>query len=372
MSEEATTIVVGAGIIGASIAYNLVQRGCKPIVIERTGVACAASGKAGGFIAETWGSGPTERLHANAIGLHRELARTLGISSFREIKTMSVSPGRRRAAKLSSAPSWLDGNVVRCSSMDDTTAQVTPSELTHALMDRAVEGGAKLRFAGVAGVLTADGDSRRRIVGIVLDSGEAIHCDRVVFAMGPWTVAVEAWLGVTLPMVGIRSSSVHLKPERPLPDPCVVFCDEDQFGCHLEIYPRPDGSVFLCGLGGSPHISSAEIKRVLPDEVRPNLQRADTALRAFANISSIGEEFVSEGENAEDRVLRQACMRPCAPDALPIMGQIPGFANAFVATGHNCWGITWAPITGIAMAELMLNGAAETIQLDPFDIARFQ
>ena len=36
------------------------------------------------------------------------------------------------------------------------------------------------------------------------------------------------------------------------------------------------------------------------------------------------------------------CMRPCPPDGLPIMGQIPGTANAFVAAGHNCWGILGA------------------------------
>lgn len=39
--------------------------------------------------------------------------------------------------------------------------------------------------------------------------------------------------------------------------------------------------------------------------------------------------------------------------------------------GHNCWGILWAPVTGKAMTELILDGVAHTVDLDPFDPGRF-
>ena len=64
-------------------------------------------------------------------------------------------------------------------------------------------------------------------------------------------------------------------------------------------------------------------------------------------------------------------MRPCATDALPIMGACPGVAGAFIACGHNCWGILWGPITGLAMAELLVDGQATCIDLTPFDPSRF-
>ena len=48
------TLVVGGGVIGASIAYRLASRGADVVVIERSAVACAASGKSGGFLARDW------------------------------------------------------------------------------------------------------------------------------------------------------------------------------------------------------------------------------------------------------------------------------------------------------------------------------
>src|SRR5216684_3819630 len=47
-------VVCGAGIMGASVAYFLAQRGVAVTIVERTGVACAASGKSGGFLALDW------------------------------------------------------------------------------------------------------------------------------------------------------------------------------------------------------------------------------------------------------------------------------------------------------------------------------
>jgi len=52
------TLVVGGGVIGASIAYRLASRGADVVVIERSAVACAASGKSGGFSRETGATAP--------------------------------------------------------------------------------------------------------------------------------------------------------------------------------------------------------------------------------------------------------------------------------------------------------------------------
>jgi len=64
-------------------------------------------------------------------------------------------------------------------------------------------------------------------------------------------------------------------------------------------------------------------------------------------------------------------MRPCPPDSLPIMGGIPGFSNAFMCTGHNCWGILWGPVSGLAMSELLIDGVAKCVDLKPFSPNRF-
>ncbi|CAN0594935.1 unnamed protein product, partial [Ectocarpus sp. 12 AP-2014] len=76
--------------VGASTAYHLALRGVKPIVIERSKVAAAASGKAGGFLAGGWGSGPTVPMHEISFDMHEKLAETLGVTSYRKIPTLSV------------------------------------------------------------------------------------------------------------------------------------------------------------------------------------------------------------------------------------------------------------------------------------------
>ena len=57
-------------------------------------------------------------------------------------------------------------------------------------------------------------------------------------------------------------------------------------------------------------------------------------------------------------------------DGLPLIGAVPGLEGAYVATGHSVWGILNAPATGEAMAELIVDGAARTVDLAPFDPAR--
>src|SRR5206468_12763026 len=67
---------------------------------------------------------------------------------------------------------------------------------------------------------------------------------------------------------------------------------------------------------------------------------------------------------------RQACFRPVTEDGLPLIGALPGIDGAYVATGHNVWGMLNAPATGEAMSELILDGAARRVDLGPFAPAR--
>jgi len=66
----------------------------------------------------------------------------------------------------------------------------------------------------------------------------------------------------------------------------------------------------------------------------------------------------------------QACFRPIARDGLPLIGRVPGVEDAYLATGHSVWGILNAPATGEAIAEAILDGAARSVDLRPFDAGR--
>lgn len=99
----------------------------------------------------------------------------------------------------------------------------------------------------------------------------------------------------------------------------------------MEVYPRPDGTIYLCGIGGSDYISKDELKAgAFRHECNANESRVRAATEAFQSMSSA---YRTNGQL--DRT--QACMRPCPPDAMPYMGKIPGFDGAYLNAGHNCW-----------------------------------
>merc|ERR1711879_383163 len=99
-----------------------------------------------------------------------------------------------------------------------------------------------------------------------------------------------------------------------------------------------------------------------PGEVHADPKRVKAATDCFSEMSKrLG--------GTPDTV--QACMRPCPPDALPIMGKVGHIKGAYISAGHNCWGILWAPVSGKAMSELIVDGRATTVDLQPFAPGRF-
>ena len=89
-------VICGGGVIGACTAYFLSLRQVEVIVVERTGVACAASGKSGGFLALDWCDGTAlGRLARRSFALHAELAAKLDGSrwGYRRLDTWSVLAG---------------------------------------------------------------------------------------------------------------------------------------------------------------------------------------------------------------------------------------------------------------------------------------
>ena len=99
-------LICGGGVIGASIAFFLSCRGVKATVIERSGLACAASGKSGGFLARDWCDGsPLAPLARRSFALHRELAeRIVDDWCYRRLDTYGGLLGSRvTAAVMTSA-----------------------------------------------------------------------------------------------------------------------------------------------------------------------------------------------------------------------------------------------------------------------------
>ena len=137
------------------------------------------------------------------------------------------------------------------------------------------------------------------------------------------------------------------------------------FELKVEVYPRPDGTIYICGIGGSDYITTSELQSsAYLSSCPPKSERAEAATSAFQTMSATYKEY------GELQTV-QACMRPCPPDAKPYMGKVPGYNGAYINAGHNCWGIAWAPACGKAMAELVLDGECQCLDLSDFDPSRF-
>jgi glycine/D-amino acid oxidase-like deaminating enzyme len=196
-------LICGGGIIGACTAYFLGRRGAEAIVIERTALACAASGKAGGFLALDWCDGsPLEQLARRSFNLHQELAAEIdGDWGFRGLATFGGAAGLFAGGLQRT---WLADDVVldRRLGTPETTAQVHPGRFTEAMMCAAEALGAELRRGEVQGVLRSEDGSR--VSGVVVD-GQAVEGDAVVIAMGPWSLLASAWL----PLPAVYGSKGH-------------------------------------------------------------------------------------------------------------------------------------------------------------------
>ena len=352
-------LICGGGVIGASIAYYLSQRGVEAVVVERTGVANAASGKSGGFLALDWCDGSVlAPLARRSFELHGSLAASLDRDwGYRRVETLSVVASARRdisGYRTLASPDWLSKEVAvhRQLGTPETTAQINPAAFTNAMMAAAIEGGAALVAGCVEGIALSPGGGR--VTGAIVD-GAMLASDAVVIAMGPWSVLACRWL--PLPAThGVKGHSLVFAYE-PSPESLFVELEtEDGERTSPEINPRPDGTTYVCGLPGHDALP-VDPADVVPEPGASENLRQMTAL-------------VSPGLGAAKVLAEQSCYRPVTVDGLPLIGPVPGVAGAYVATGHGVWGMLNAPATGEAMAELITGGAATTIDLGPFNPAR--
>ena len=349
-------LIVGAGVIGTSIAYHLAAKGAGVVVLERNAVACAASGKSGGFLALDWCDGtPLMDLARRSFALHAELIRSLqGDWGYRRMTTYAGWVDRSPALTRGAEPEWIAPNVAIAGQIGSTatTAQVHPAAFTIGMMRAAEALGAEVRLGETKGLLRRHGD----VVGVLFD-GEALEADAVVIAMGPWSMLAAKWLPLP-PVFGLKGHSLVFQTGAMLPPEALFLECAEPGGSVLspEVFPRADGTTYVCGISTETSLP-IDPGLVVPDE------GAIDRLKALCNRMS---PILARAPI----LASQACFRPVTADGLPLIGAIPGARGAYVATGHSVWGILNAPATGEAMAELILDGAASSIDLLPFDPAR--
>jgi glycine oxidase len=345
-------IVIGAGIIGLSLAIELKKRGAKVLVVERGEPGREASHAAGGMLVDCPLETPValQALAKASAHMYPEFAHELEAESGMKVDL------RDFGTILISSPEH-ESDCARCgfivAQLDDLEPLlVSTGSAAYYLKERSVDPraltAAALKTAKNRGIDFSSGDE---VTAVEIDHGHAVgvKTTKTAFAAPKVVNCAGAWAGAISPQP---------LPTRPVKGQmlCLVMPSRT-FVKHVirspkaYLIPRSDGRLLV----GATVEEAGFDKRTDPDTIQ-RLHKA--ALELVPKL-------------AEARILEDwAGLRPGTPDSLPILGAT-ATQGYYVATGHFRDGILLAPITAHVMSGVM-DGVNPQYDLASFSPARFQ
>lgn len=361
-------VIVGGGVIGLSVAYRLARDGVAATVLDRREVGREASWAGAGLIPPNTvrvRTNPTVDLRSWSAVLYPEWSAALrdetGIDNgYRRTGGVDVAWTEAEALDLRSAAGrWrAEGVVFECLAPGDFTrvepalgpglraayflpdrAQVRNPRHLRALAAAAAARGAVFRPGEpVVGFETAGG----RVTAVHTAAGP-VACGTLVLAAGAWTGGLLDGLGVRAPTPPLKGQIVLLRSDRPLLRRIVEHGKK-------YLVPRDDGRILV----GATEEDAGFDTRATPRGVRDLL---DEALRLCPVLATAEVESAWAG------------LRPGSLDSRPYIGSVPGYANAFAATGHKRAGLQLSTATAEVVADLVI-GRPPRVDLAPFRLDR--
>ncbi|HTO52362.1 MAG TPA: glycine oxidase ThiO [Myxococcota bacterium] len=362
----ADAIVVGGGVIGASVAWSLARAGASVVLFERDELGAHASGAAAGMLAplsESHGEGPIFRL-----GLESQARLLAELGELRELSGVDpelVRSGVLRAAAPDEAElfrasavrlaahgcEWLDAPELAKTEpalargfagalWSPREAHVDARRLALAYAGAAARRGAEIVRASEVVGLVREG---ARVAGVRTALGEHRAHD-VVLCTGAWAQRAGEWLGAHVPVAPVKGQMLALDSPALRGGP--ILWSRDAY-----LVPRRDGEL-----------------RVGATVERAGFDARPTAAGIAALLAGACALAPALREAALLRVW--AGLRPGTPDELPLVGRVPGAPGAWLAAGHYRNGVLLASLTGAAIASELLRGA-RLAGLEAFDPARF-
>ena len=333
------------------------------VLIDATHPAASASGKAGGFLAESWSDGtPTQELSRKGFSLHQTWSKQPDFSGVDYRFEIDAVSGKLGAA---SDYRFIGADRRAC-------GQVHPRKLTNALVDGVMAKGGVVRSnTMLCEVLTEDvGQRGRKVVGVRVRTEsrggvaeEVIETDTCVLSLGAWTsVTLKSVceVGLVVPdIIGHKVHSVVVKDARVAEkrESTSLFL-RDERGAEPEAYPRPDGSVYVCGNQGGRSYDACPPR--LASEVGVE---DDGSCEYLRQVSAV---VLGTAAGDVDVLEAQACYLPVSSSSRPVISAVPGCDGLYINAGHSCWGILQGPVSGKACAELIATGSSTCVDLKPF------
>ncbi len=381
MSKKEVAIV-GAGVIGCSIAYHLARQGIPSQVIERDSIAARASGKSWavfgyppGFLGMEGRPSDKQRLVSMPVGgmspwlelfwlgYHRipdialDLQEKGGIDiGYGELSSIRVvfSESDEKVTKESSSflksqgyheGYWIEEDDLRAIFPDinplarggkvSSLLQVEPYKYTLGLAQAAEKMGANFRQGEVVG-FRHEGS---KLTAVTLATGTEVKADVFVLATGPWSGQVTSHLGKEISSLIIRCQCLRMKVPKPFPP----YLLSTPVPTNLAIIPKVDGSVIL---GFSVAVDDKQTSFDVPlttEEWKTMLINGAVDLLPTLNEA----ELIEQRGDFE-------CWAPPPNCYKPVIGRLPEWDNAYIATRFGTSGMMLSLGTGQVMADLII------------------
>ncbi len=374
MGESADVVVIGGGLFGSAIAYELCRGGAgRVVLLERDGLGRGDSGRTFGMVRRHYSNDVTARLAMRGSHTIMHWDEEVGVGASGYVETGYLLPVPEALADAGRA------NVARLAALGLETSFVAPGEIAaiepllsldgiagaayepdggfadaHSMILSWFAAGCALGLVpllgrAATGLLVAGG----RVRGVRTPEGE-IACDRVVVATGAWGRELLSPVGVDVPIALKRVQVAVLRQPAGAPRPNVVCSDAVS-----NVVVRPDRGALFCAVA------------YFGDEPLANADECDHDASAGyegAIRHSLGERFPALAGAAWERAW--AGVYDYSPDWNPIIGEAPGVAGLHLALAWCGHGFKLSPAVGeVVSAEVL--GAAPPIDVSALRLERF-
>lgn len=355
MSTAKQVIVIGAGVVGASIAWHLTRAGARVTVLSESGAGGVATPNSFAWINASWGNPEIYfRLRVRAMAEWKRLAKDVSGLPLAWCGGLCFDlPPDRLEAYAAEHSSWgygiervdakragqIEPNLVEPPDFAVYVAEegvAEPVATAKALLGDAARLGARVTIGTVERLALADG----KVIGVVV-SGETVCADEVVIAAGTGAPAIAATAGITLPLDRPPGLIVHSRPYKKLLNGLV-------HAENLHMRQTAEGRIIAGSdfAGGEPGENPEATARDLFAAMKAALHGADGLELDFHTVG----------------------YRPTPADGFPIVSRADGVAGLYVAVMHS--GITLAPAVGLFATREILEGERDPL-LAPYGLGRF-
>jgi sarcosine oxidase subunit beta len=371
MNKIANIVIIGAGISGCSIAYNLAAKGVKNIiVIDKSYVSSGSTGRCGAGVRMQWGTEMNCKLAKKSIEFYEnaneildyerdvtfyqggylllattdkemdqfnknvKLQNSLGIPS----KMVSIKEAKEIVPHLNT-------DIIQGAAFCGKDGFLDPFLTTDAYHKAAKRLGVEfLTFTEVTNIVVEKGRIRE-----VLTNRGKIFTDTIVNAAGGYSGQICKMVDIDLPVYSERHQILVTEPIEHVQGPMVM-----SFSLNLYCQQNPKGP-FIMGRG---------------DDNEPRDLNINSSWRFLEEMASTIKMVLPPLGNL--RVIRQwAGLYNITPDKQPIYGLANGVENFYLAAGFSGHGFMFGPLTGIVLAE-MITKEEPTIDISLLGIDRFE